>query len=98
MIAEEIKELPNDEVYGMALSEMEKNKSVVLHMSRLAEKPVLNNIRDILQKHPGNAQVFLSIGSGQGAKKIKTQSQVAMSNELMAELRSIAEIDMVDAD
>ena len=26
LIAEDIKELPNDELYGMALSEMEKNK------------------------------------------------------------------------
>jgi DNA polymerase-3 subunit alpha len=96
LIAEDIKELPNDDLYGMALSQMEKSRQVVLHMSKLADKEVLNRIKDILQNHPGNAQVYLSIGSGSGAKKIKTQSQVAMSNELMAELRSISEIDMVD--
>lgn len=98
LIADDIKELPNDDLYSMALSQMEKSRQVVLHMSQLAGKEILNKIKDILQANPGNAQVFLSVGSGQGAKKIKTQSQVAMSNELMAELRSIAEIDMVDAD
>jgi DNA polymerase-3 subunit alpha len=96
LIAEDLTELPNDDVYGMALSEMEKNKSVVLHMERLADKFILNNIKDILQKHPGNVQVYLSVGAGTGAKKIKTQSLVAMSNELMAELRAVAEIDLVD--
>jgi len=98
LIADNITELPNDEVYAMALSQMEKSRQVVLHMAALANKEVLNRIKDILQNHPGNAQVYLSIGSGLGAKKIKTQSQVAMSNELMAELRLIPEIDMVDVD
>ena len=65
-------------------------------MERLADKFILNNIKDILQKHPGNVQVYLSVGAGTGAKKIKTQSLVAMSNELMAELRAVAEIDLVD--
>jgi DNA polymerase III subunit alpha len=96
LIADDIKELPNDDLYGMALSQMEKSRQVVLHMAALAGKDSLNMIKDILQKHPGNVQVFLSIGAGPAAKKIKTQSQVAMSNQLMAELRSISEIDMVD--
>src|ERR1700729_4024416 len=42
LIAEEIKELPNDEIYGMALSEMEKSKQIVLHMNSLANMEVLN--------------------------------------------------------
>jgi DNA polymerase-3 subunit alpha len=96
LIADDIKELVNDDLYGMALSQMEKSRQVVLHMAALANKDSLNLIKDILQKHPGNVQVFLSIGSGMGSKKIKTQSQVAMSNDLMAELRTISEIDMVD--
>jgi len=74
LIAEDLTELPNDDVYGMALSEMEKNKSVVLHMERLADKFILNNIKDILQKHPGNVQVYLSVGAGTGAKKIKPKA------------------------
>jgi DNA polymerase III subunit alpha len=96
LLADEIKELPNDELYTMALAEMEKNKQVVLHMRQLADKDALNKIKDILVEHPGNAQVYLSVGAGSGAKKIKTQSQVRMSNELMSALRSVADIDMVD--
>jgi DNA polymerase-3 subunit alpha len=96
LIADDIKELPNDDLYGMALSQMEKSKQVILHMAALTNREALNNIKNILQKHPGNVQVFLSIGSGPAAKKIKTQSQVAMNNELMAELRAVAGIDMVD--
>ncbi len=96
LIADEVKELPNDDLYGMALSEIEKKNSLILHMATLANMPALNSIKDILQKYPGNAQVYLSIGSGAGAKKIKTQSLVGMSNELMAELRQIDEITMVD--
>ncbi len=98
LIADEIKELPGDDLYNMALSEMEKNKSVVLHMSSLANMEILNRIKGILQKYPGNAQVYLSIGSGNSAKKIKTQSLVGMNNDLMAELRSVDEIGMVGVD
>ncbi len=96
LIADEIKELPNDELYAMALAEMEKNRQVVLHMRQLANKDALNQIRDILLRYPGNVQVYLSIGTGAGAKRIKTQSQVRMNNELMSELRSVGAIDMVD--
>ncbi|MDE2312080.1 MAG: DNA polymerase III subunit alpha [Patescibacteria group bacterium] len=97
LIAEEIKELPSDELYHMALAEMEKTKQVVIYMQVLADKAALNEIKGILQKHAGNAQVYLSVGVGMNAKKIKTQSQVRMSNELLAELRTIPEIDKVDA-
>lgn len=96
LIAEEIKQLPSDELYGLALTELEKSRQVVLHMPKLADKEVLNHIKNILIKYPGNIQVYLSIGSGQAAKKIKTQSLVAMSNQLMAELRSVGGVDMVD--
>ena len=96
LIADSITELPNDELYGMALTEMEKNKQVVLHMASLAGAPALNKIKSVLEKHPGNVQVFLSVGTGANAKKIKTQTQVAMSNELMDELHGIGEIVMID--
>ncbi len=96
LIAEEIKELPNDELYTMALSEMEKNKSVILHMQSLANMSALNTIKDILHSFPGNAQVYLSVGSGPAAKTIKTQSSVRVNNELLKSLRSLPEISMVD--
>ena len=65
-------------------------------MTHLANLEGLNKINEILEKHPGNVQVFLSVGSGRSAKKIKTQTQVGMSNELMAELRELSEVVMID--
>ncbi len=96
LIAEEIIELPNDENYIQALGEMEKSKRVTLHMSTLGNKQALNLIREILKKHPGNAQVFLSLGVGPNAKVIKTQTKVTAMNGLMKELREIPEISKVD--
>jgi hypothetical protein len=67
-------------------------------MQTLSNMEVLNKIKELLEKNPGNAQVFLSVGSGPGAKKIKTKSQIRISNELIAALRSVPEIVMVDVD
>ncbi len=96
LIADDIKELPSDDLYSMALNEMGKSKQVVLHMAGLSNMNALNKIKEILEKNKGNAQVYLSVGTGQNAKKIKTQSLVAVSNELLAELRDVPEILMID--
>ncbi len=98
LIAEDIKELPTDDVYSMALTEMQKNKQVVLHMAGLANMEVLNKIKLILETKPGNAQVYLSIGSGPAAKKIKTQTLIEISNDLIGQLRQVPEILMVDVE
>ena len=95
LIAEEIKELPKDELYFMALSEMEKSKSMVLHMRSLADMEVLNRIKGILQNFPGNVQVYLSIET-EGSKKIKTKSQVRVHADLIKSLREIPEVALVD--
>ena len=96
LIAEEMRELPGDGIYLQNLGELEKSKQLVLHMLSLADLEVLNKIKDILTSHPGNAQVYLSVGSGNNAKKIKTQSQIRISNELVSALRAIPQITMVD--
>jgi DNA polymerase-3 subunit alpha len=96
LIAETVTELPSDELYNMALSEMEKTKQLVLHMAGLANMDVLNNIKTILQAFPGNAQVYLSVGTGPNAKKIKTQSQVNIIPELVTRLKQISEVNKVD--
>jgi DNA polymerase-3 subunit alpha len=95
IIANEIQLLPNDELYNMALSEMEKNKEVVIHMTNAQNQIALSKIKDIIQAFPGNAQVYLSVGSGGNTKKIKTKSQVSISKELVIELKKIPEISMV---
>jgi DNA polymerase-3 subunit alpha len=96
LIADEIKELPNDELYLMALAEMEKSKSLTLHVNNLSNMEALNQIKEVLQKYPGNAQVYLSVGAGTNAKTIKTQSIVRINNDLVRDLKSISEVTMVD--
>lgn len=96
IIAEDIKELPNDELYLMALSEMEKSKQVVIHVNITEGKTeVLNKIKEVIEANPGNAQVYLSVGNGPAAKLIKTQSQVRVTNDLVTALKTVPEVTMV---
>lgn len=96
LIADEIIPLPNDELYSMALAEAEKTKQVILYMPSLARPEVLNRIKEVLQQYPGNAHVYLSVGLGANAKKIKTQTQVSIVSGLLAELKQISEIQKID--
>jgi DNA polymerase III subunit alpha len=95
LIADHIASLPKDELYQLALAEMEKSKQVVIHMNQLAGNDSLQKIKKIIETYPGNAQVFLNIGAGLGAKKIKTKSQVRITNDLIAALKKIPEVSMV---
>ena len=84
-------------IYAQALSEMQKSSQLVIFMEQLAGMDVLNEIKNILAAHSGNAQVFLQVGAGPQAKKIKTQSSVAISQGLINELRKVKQISKVDA-
>lgn len=96
LIADQIQPLPDDELYLTALSEMEKKRQVVIHIKVTEGKTeVMNKIKDIILVNPGNAQVFVSLGSGNSAKLIKTHSQVRVSNELVKALKSVPEVLMV---
>lgn len=96
LIADDIKELPNDENYNQALAEMEKDKQVVIYMNQANNPVALNQIKEIIEAFPGNAQVYLNIGVGTNAKKIKTKSKVTLSNDLVTALKSVNEIIKVD--
>jgi DNA polymerase III subunit alpha len=98
IIADEIRELPNDDLYTMALSEMEKNRQVVIHISNAQDPEVLNRIKNVIVTHPGNAQVYVSIGHNGSARKIKAHSQVRISPDLLSQLRTIPEVSMVSED
>ncbi len=97
IIAEDIRDLPNDELYNMALAEMEKNKQVVIYMTTANNSVVLEKIKTIIEGNPGNAQVYLHVGEGQG-KRLKTKSLVRISTEMVNELRALPEITMVGED
>jgi DNA polymerase-3 subunit alpha len=95
IIANEIQILPNDDLYFMALSEMEKNKQVVIHMQSAKNAVALNKIKDVILTYPGNAQVYLQVGQGSHTQTIKTQSQVTITEDLMIALKEIPEITMI---
>ncbi len=92
IIAEEIKDIVSDELYTMALSEMEKHKQIVIHMHNIHNTDALNQIKDLLAANPGNAQVYLNVGEAGAGKTIKTQSQVRISQELLVELRRVPDV------
>jgi DNA polymerase-3 subunit alpha len=95
IIAEEIKDVPNDELYGMALSEMEKNKQIVIHLPNIKNQDALNRIKDVISANPGYAQVYLSVGQNGASKTIKTHSLVRVTDQLLSDLRSIPEVSMI---
>jgi hypothetical protein len=79
----------------MALSDIEKNKQVTIYMKQVAAPDSLEKIKTILEKNPGNAQVFVAIGSGATEKKVKAKSLVRISQSLFEELRKIPDIAQV---
>lgn len=95
IIADSIQELPNDDTYLLALGDLEKNKEVVIHMNQQASQLALEAIKIVLEQNPGNAPVYVSLGSGSSAKKIKTKTQVRISPSLMEQLRKIPEVAQI---
>lgn len=96
LIADEVRELPNDEVYKSALSEKEKTIKLTIFVASLSNMEALNEIKNILQKYPGQTQVYLSVGVGQNAKLIKTQSQANPNPTLISELRKVSIVSKVE--
>lgn len=95
IIADSVKELPTDNAYLTALSSMEKDRQVIIHMRQLAGPATLERIRTILEANPGNAQVYVSIGSGNQEQKVKAKSLVRISQTLFEELKKIPEVAQV---
>lgn len=90
IIAEEVLDIMSDELYTMALSEMQKNKQLVIHMKDISDPKALNAIKELLQASPGTAQVYLNVGVNGSAKVIKTQSQVKVTEPLLRELKRVS--------
>lgn len=89
LIADSIQDLPNDELYSLALSEFEKSKQLVIQISDLNNKPALEEIKGLLTAYPGNTPVYLAVGKTQPEKTIKTRTQVGIDRELVTLLRQI---------
>nr|MDQ3018858.1 OB-fold nucleic acid binding domain-containing protein [bacterium] len=95
IIANEVKDMPNDDLYSMALSEVEKSKQIVIHVPSIKNQEALNRIKDVITANPGNAQVYLSVGQHGASKTIKTHSQVRVTDDLITSLKKIPEVSMI---
>ena len=89
ILAEEVTDIMSDELYSIAIAEMQKNKQVVIHMPNLSDAYALNTIKDLLVANPGNAQVYLNVGVNGNGKVIKTQSMVRISESLLKDLKHV---------
>ncbi len=92
IIADEVTDIVSDDVYNMALSEVEKDKQIVIHMPNTNNHDALNQIKELLEANPGNAQVYLSIGNAGSAKTIKTKTQVRINQDLLQALRKVPDV------
>ena len=81
----------------MKISEIEKQQQVVIYMTQ-ATPVALDKIKQIIEKNPGNAQVYLQVGTSGAGKRIKTRSQIRINPALAQELRAIPEISKVGAE
>lgn len=95
LIANEMKDLPNDELYTMAITEIEKQKQLTIHLPDIKNQSTLHKIKELLEANPGDAPVFLNVGSGKDANTIKTKSNVHITRQLVQELRSLPEVSMI---
>lgn len=98
LIADEIAPLPTDEAYGQALDLAQQSRQLIIHIQAMPNMETLNAIKTVLQKYPGQAQVFLNIGASGAAKTIKTQTKVSVSGGLTLELKKISGIEKVDVE
>ncbi len=95
LIANEISTIPTDDLYFMALGELEKQTELTIHIPNLQNTATLEAIKNLLQSNPGNAPVFLSVGDGDTVQTIKTKSSVRISQPLLKALRQIPEVSMI---
>ncbi len=95
LIANELKDLPNDELYTMAITEIEKQKQLTIHLPDIKNQSTLHKIKALLESNPGDAPVFLNVGTGADGNTIKTKTNVRITRELVQQLRSIPEVSMI---
>ncbi|HEY6736521.1 MAG TPA: DNA polymerase III subunit alpha [Candidatus Saccharimonadia bacterium] len=64
-------------------------RMVTLTMATLGDDALLHALKDIIRGHPGDADMFLLIGGGPEAKKIRLPFRVDPSDELIAALEGL---------
>ena len=97
LIVDEVKDLPNDDIYQMNVNEFENQSRVVISMPEKASKDTMLKVKEILEKYPGNAAVVVNIVNPFGQKLQTTQAKikVAFSDNMLFELRMVKEVARV---
>ncbi|MBU6447795.1 DNA polymerase III subunit alpha, partial [Patescibacteria group bacterium] len=97
LIADDLRELPNDLVYQMGVQDFENNSILEISLPEKISAQSVSQMKAILQRHPGNAAVSLQIVNTLGLpqKSMETKLKVALSDPLLDELREIKEIARV---
>ena len=93
LIVEDIKEIPDDESYGISVQTIESKSSVLISLPATVSQAALMDIKNALERYPGSASVKLVIGDGSGEAKImKTKATVSFNDELFSELKALPEV------
>ncbi|HMQ01506.1 MAG TPA: DNA polymerase III subunit alpha [Candidatus Doudnabacteria bacterium] len=95
LILNDIKDLPTDELYLMALEELEKQTQLTIHLPDIQNQTTLHEIKVLLEANPGNAPVYLQVGDGSEKNTIKTKTSVRINRKLIEKLRAIPEVSMI---
>lgn len=98
LIAEDVKELPNDMIYEMSVKDFESSAKVTICLPEKISRTTMDEIKNILSRYPGSASVSLAICDHLGTqiKSIPTTMRVASNDDLLWELRAIKEIQSVE--
>ncbi len=92
LIVEEITDVPNDLLFDMNKDDFENNSVVLINLPDKVSKETMEEMKAILSRNPGNAEVHLLIQSGAIPKVVKLKTSVGFSDEMIYELRNLKEV------
>ncbi|MEK7075687.1 MAG: exodeoxyribonuclease VII large subunit, partial [Patescibacteria group bacterium] len=97
LIAEEVRELPNDDLYQMNVQDIENNSVIEIYLPEKVSRQTMDSMKAILTRFPGNTTVNLLITDELGTpqKTINTKLKVSFSEQMLKELRALKEITRV---
>ena len=97
LIAEEVRELQNDDLYQMNVQDIENNSVIEIYLPEKVSRQTMDSMKAILTRFPGNTTVNLLITDELGTpqKTINTKLKVSFSEQMLKELRALKEITRV---
>ncbi|GAC1573431.1 MAG: DNA polymerase III subunit alpha [Candidatus Doudnabacteria bacterium] len=97
LIVDDVKDLPNDMIYEMNISDFETNSTINISLPEKVNRETMDKIKEILVRYPGNAAVKLTIVNNFGSivKTLPTKIKVGSSDEMIYELKMLKDISRV---